>query len=196
MSAVSSGWNEASSSRPSRTSTGLAGVLGEHLDAGPDVAYSRRTDEDAVQRLGLAGELESRLEAGHLAPVGVPFDLEVGEPQVLAVEHDHPRAGAEDGPVEAANRLLEPVETYEPHDRRRLAAGDDEPIETVELLGQADLDHLCAEAAQHARVLPKCSLHRQDTDARPLLHATNSRNCTRANRLACRGERVDERGET
>src|SRR5919197_876208 len=40
----------------------LALVLGEHLDLGPGVAHPRRADEDAAQRLSLAGEREVGLE--------------------------------------------------------------------------------------------------------------------------------------
>ena len=43
----------------------------------------------------VAVELRVGLEARDLAAVGVPVDLEVDEPEVRAVEQDHPRAGAE-----------------------------------------------------------------------------------------------------
>ena len=52
-----------------------------------------------MQRLLLPRKLDGGLEALHLAPVGVPIDLEVGEPEVIAVEHDHPGARSEDGPL-------------------------------------------------------------------------------------------------
>ena len=45
-------------------------------------------------------ELDLRLEAPHLAPVCVPVDLEIDEPEMVAVEHDHPCAGTEHRPVE------------------------------------------------------------------------------------------------
>ncbi len=48
--------------------------------------------------------------------------------------------------------------------RSRLAAGDDEPVEPVELLGKAHLDRLRAEPPQHGRVLAEVSLHGEDAD--------------------------------
>ena len=55
-------------------------------------------------------------------------------------------------------------------DRSRLAAGDDEPVEPVELLGKAHLDRLRAEPPQHGRVLAEVSLHGEDADLERLLH--------------------------
>ena len=52
------------------------------------------------------------------------------------------------GPLEAAQRLVEPVEAHQPRDRGRLAARDDEPVEPVELLGLAHLDHAPRRAAR------------------------------------------------
>src|SRR5438309_10759687 len=70
----------------------LAVVLCQHLDGRACFAHARRTDEDAAERGVLACEPEIRLEARHLAAVGVPVDLEVDETEVLTVEDDHPRA--------------------------------------------------------------------------------------------------------
>ena len=78
----------------------LTVALGEHLDAGPDVADTRRADEHPSERAVLAFDLQVRLEARNLAAVGVPLDLEVGQTEVRPVEQDHPRAGAEDRPLE------------------------------------------------------------------------------------------------
>ena len=89
---------------------------------------------------------------------------------MLAVEQDHPGAGPEDGALEAADRLLEPVEPHQARDRRRLAARDDEPVEPVELLGLAHLDDVRAEPAQHRRVLAEVALDGENTD----LHGANS----------------------
>src|SRR4051794_2399010 len=75
----------------------LAVVLGQHLDAGPDLAHARGADEDAAQGLGVARELEVGLEARHLAAVAVAVDGDVDEPEVGAVEQDHPGAGPEHG---------------------------------------------------------------------------------------------------
>ena len=48
---------------------------------------------------------------------------------MVAVEHDHPGAGAEDGAPEVADRLVEAVEVHQPRERRRLAARDHEAVE-------------------------------------------------------------------
>src|SRR5207244_3431380 len=47
----------------------------EHLHAGADARDPRRADEDGRDAVGL----ERRLERVHLAPVGVPLDLDVEE---------------------------------------------------------------------------------------------------------------------
>src|SRR6478609_5331193 len=74
--------------------------LGQNLDvlAGGDQAG--RSDEDASKRPALSGQLEIGLEAVHLRAVRVARDLDVDEAEVVTVEHDQARAGAED-------RLLE-----------------------------------------------------------------------------------------
>ena len=90
---------------------------------------------------------------------------------MVAVEHDHPGAGAEHRPAEVADRLVEPVEAHQPHERRRLAAGDHEPVEPGELLGLAHLEDLGAELAQHRRVLAEVALHGENTDPERLHRA-------------------------
>ena len=120
-----------------------------------------------AQRLVVAGELEVGLEARDLPPVGVARDLEVEHAEVVAVEQDHPGARAEHRPGELAERVLEPVEADEPHDRGRLAARDHEPVEPFELLRLAHLDRLHAQPPQHRLVLAEVPLNRQNAD----LHA-------------------------
>jgi hypothetical protein len=144
---------------------GLAIQLGQHLDVRADVAHARRADEHAPERAILSVELEVRLEARHLPTVCVPVDLQVGQPEVRAVEQDHPRTRAEDRRRERADRLVEPVARREAQDRRRLPTRDDEPVEPVELSGQAHLDDIRAGLAQDARVLAKGALQREDADA-------------------------------
>ena len=67
-------------------------------------------------------------------------------------------------PLEPADRLVEPVEAHQPHERRRLAARDHEPVEPLELLRLAHLDDVRAEPAQHRRVLAEVALHGEDAD--------------------------------
>src|SRR5262245_34572388 len=113
---------------------GLLPELAHDLDARAELANARRADEDAMERDLVARELDVGLEAPHLAPVRVPVHLEIGEPEMLAVEHDHPRAGPEDGRLELPDRLVEPVELGELDDGRRLAARDDETVDPLEIL--------------------------------------------------------------
>src|SRR5262245_43881324 len=150
---------------------GLAVELGQDFRVVPGRGDPRRADEDASQRLALAGQVEVGLEAMHLAAVGVPGNLDVDEAEMVAPEHDQARAGAEDRLLEAADRLFKPVKAHQAQEGRGLAAGDDEPVEALELLGLAHLDRVRAEAPQHGRVLTEVPLESQDADP----HATNSR---------------------
>jgi hypothetical protein len=153
---------------------GLAVELSEHLDVGAGLAQPRGADEDAPERLVVTRELEVGLEARDLTAVGIPVDEDVDEVEVRAVEHDHPGAGSEDRRAESPHRLVEAVEPHQPHERRRLAARDHEPVEPVELAGDAHLDGLGAEPPQHGRVLAEVALDGEDTDARTL-HVGKSR---------------------
>ena len=115
-------------------------------------------------------KIQVGLEARHLAAVGVAVDLDVDGIEVVAVEQDHPRAGAEHGAGELPQRLLEPVQAHEARDRRRLAAQDDQAVEPVQLLRKTHLDRLGAELPQHRRVLAEVALHCEDADSQRLLH--------------------------
>src|SRR6188508_1490469 len=154
---------------------GLPVELCEHLDLRADVADARGADEDAAEGPLLALQHEVGLEARHLPPVRVPVDDEVGQPEVVAVEEDHPRARAEDRRREPADRLVETVERCELQDRRRLAARDHEPVESVELLGETYLDDVRAGPTEHPRVLAKGPLQGQDTDPRAARHGVKCR---------------------
>src|SRR5207248_937432 len=128
------------------------------LDVGADLLDPRRPDEDRAHRLVAGIDLEIRLEARDLPPERVAADDDVRQAEMVAVEEDHSGAGAEERPLEAAERLVEAVEPGEPHDRGRLAAGNHEPVETAELLGLAHLDGFRTEDAQHRRVLAEVAL--------------------------------------
>src|SRR5262245_2463105 len=144
---------------------GLAVELGKHVDVRSHLRDPRRADEDASQRPLVTVEVEVGLEARHLAAIGVARDLEVDHTEVVAVEQDHPRTGAEDGPRKPPDRILESVQPDEPHDRGRLSARDDQAVEPVELLRLAHFDRLRAKPAQHRRVLAEVPLYRQDADS-------------------------------
>src|SRR6476661_3383763 len=56
---------------------GLPVELGQDFDAGAVVAYARGADEDAAERRVLVRQAQIGFEAGDLAAVGVPVDLEI-----------------------------------------------------------------------------------------------------------------------
>src|SRR4051812_16434103 len=143
----------------------------KHLHPRPYVLDPRRADEDGAYGLVHPQDMQVGLERRHLAPERVAPDPDVDEAQMVAVEHDHPGARTEHGAVERADALVEPVEVHEPRERRRLAAGDHEPVQPVELIGLPNLDDLGAETAQHLDVLAKVSLHGEDADPERL-HAS------------------------
>ena len=108
---------------------------------------------------------------------------------MVAVEHDHPRARPEDRGLEPPHRLVEPVEAHQAHERRRLAAGDDEPVEPVELLRLAHLDGVGAEPPQHRRVLAEVPLDGEDAAAGARAHGPTSRVTSSSGRFEQRGGR-------
>src|SRR6478736_9405877 len=120
----------------------MAVELREHLDVRPHVLEPRRADEDGAKRSLSIRNIKVRLEAVHLAAECVSSRPPVAEAEMVAVEDDHPGARAEDRAAEPAHRLVEAVQPHEPPDRGRLAAGDHEPVEPVELLGKPHLYRL------------------------------------------------------
>jgi hypothetical protein len=82
---------------------------------------------------------------------------------VLGVADDHPGAGAEDRPpglVVGAQRRLQAGGGDALDDRRALPAGDDEPVEPVQVGGGSYLGCLGAEPAQDAGVRLEAALER------------------------------------
>jgi hypothetical protein len=82
---------------------------------------------------------------------------------VLGVADDHPGAGAEDrsaGFVVRAQRRLQAGGRDALDDRRALPAGDDEPVEAVQVGGGAYLGCFGAEPAQDAGVGLEAALER------------------------------------
>src|SRR5262249_26275077 len=118
-----------------------------------------------------ACDRQVRLERGDLAAERVAPDGYVDEPEMVAVEHDHPRARPEHRAVEAADPLIQAVQGHQPRERRRLAPRNHQAVEAVELICLPDLDNVCAKAAQHLRVLAKVSLHGENADPERL-HAS------------------------
>src|SRR4029453_6243838 len=96
----------------------LAVERADHVDALPELANTRRPDEHTAERNLVGCELDIGFEALHLTAERVPIDDEVREVEMLAIEHDHPRARTEDGARVGADRLVEAVQLGEAHDRR------------------------------------------------------------------------------
>src|SRR3954464_7137486 len=137
----------------------------ENLDGVAVLGQPRRADEDRAHRPLDARDLEILLERADLAAEGVAPAERVHQPEMLAVEQDHPRAGPEHGRAgldELADRLGEPLALDPERHRRRLPAGDHEPVEPVQVGGHADLAHLGAEVAQHLGVSFEIALKGED----------------------------------
>src|SRR6185312_13070566 len=90
---------------------GMAVDAREDLDARAVLLDPRRADEHRADRLALeVGEAQLLLEGVHLAAERVAPRDDVHDPEVLAVEHDEPGAGAEHrgaGRGELAQRVRE-----------------------------------------------------------------------------------------
>jgi len=113
----------------------LAFVLGENFHVPSGHTHARGTDEDAAQRSAFAGERKISLEARDLAAVGVSIHLDVDEPEMVAIEHDHAGTRPQDRTLERADRLVEPIQAHEAHKRRRLTAGTTSPSDPASCSG-------------------------------------------------------------
>src|SRR3954454_20089250 len=142
----------------------------EDLDALARLVDPRRADEHRADGRAVdARDAEVGLEGADLAAERVAAAGVVGQAEVLAVEHDHPRAGAEHGRAaadELAQRLRQPLALDAQRHRGRLAAGHHEPVEPLEVTRHAHLARLGAELAQEAAVGLEVALQRQDADER------------------------------
>ena len=82
----------------------------------------------------------------------------VHDPEMLAVEHDQPRAGAEDGSRrrrQLAQRLRQALTLDPQRHRRRLPAGDHEAVEALQVRRHADLARARAERAAACARVPR-----------------------------------------
>ncbi len=89
-----------------------------------------------MHRAAGEAEVELRLEAVHLAAERVALGDDVDEPEVARSSMIEPGAGAEHRPaggVEGAQRLGQPLALDAERHRRRLAAGQDQRVEPVEV---------------------------------------------------------------
>ena len=70
--------------------------LSENFDIGAVLGDPRGTNEDCLDRPASEADLKRSLEATHLATEGVALGANINQSEVITVEHDQPRAGAED----------------------------------------------------------------------------------------------------
>ena len=170
---------------------------GEDVDVRTDPVDDRRPDEDAVDR-SVAEDRDGdlALERVQLPTEGVPLDRDVEEREDgllaaddVAGEQDHPGAGAEHrraGGRQVHDRLVQAPAMDELADGRAFAAGQDQPAESGQVVGQADLDRLDADRPKDADVLDERTLDRQHADLHGDHPRTSSQTAHPHRRLATR----------
>ena len=102
VSSVSSGWNAATRKRPSRASTGRPSTSASTSTSGPTSSIHGARMKTARTGSSIAADVEVGLEERDLAAERVAPHHDVDEAEVVAVEHDHPGARAEDRPRRTA----------------------------------------------------------------------------------------------
>ena len=149
--------------------------LRQDIDVVADALDDRRPDEDGVDRtVAEHGHCELRLEAFELSPEGVALDRDVEQREDgrvavgdLLRQQDHAGAGAEDRRAlarQVEDRLAQPPAVDELAHRGALAAGQDQPAEPLEVLGQANGDRLDAELPEDRDVLGERALDGENAD--------------------------------
>src|SRR5215469_9291483 len=120
-------------------------VLGEHVDVGPGPLDPGSADEHRVERLTVCAQRDVPLEGVDLPPERVPPDGHVDAAERLLAldailepvgEHDHPGAGPERGQAagdELAQRVHQLERGGQLPQRRRLAAGNHQPVDGLDL---------------------------------------------------------------
>src|SRR5215210_1884673 len=129
--------------------------LAQYLDSGSHILEEWRSDEHPQERFLETLYLELLLEGVHLAPKPVPLDQSVHQPQERLPRsrgrrrrQNHPRARSPNGTalVEKAPDAVQKVRLrHHLSDRGRLAAGHDEPVQTLQIRHVSDLDGFGAE---------------------------------------------------
>ena len=156
--------------RPWRAATGSPSMLARTSTSGPACSTRGRADEDAAQRLVVAGEVEIGLEARDLAAVAVALHDDVdGRASAdggLAGEHDHARRRCRArAAANARSGSSSPYDVEQQADRRRLAARDS--TSAVEPSSSAGVRTSTASAPSRrsiADVLAEGALERQHAD--------------------------------
>ena len=159
----------------------------ERLRGRPDRLDDRRADERGVHRRPVEqGDVEVRLERVELVAEGVAPHGHVEAAEGLLVrqrvedavgQHDQPGARAVDRhPVRdpGAQRLPQPERAGELVHHRRLAAGDDQPGDPVELALAPHRHRLGAERREHREVLAEVALEGEDPDRAGRRHQPRS----------------------
>jgi len=139
--------------------------LGEHLHAVAGLLDPGRADEDRVQ--GLAFEVELRLERRKLATKRVTADTDIENPEMLPVQHDHSRTGAQHRPSTACEldeRLAQTLPLHAKPDGGRLAARNYKCVDALEILPRTDLPYVDVEARQAFYVSLEAALQRKYAD--------------------------------
>ncbi len=100
-------------------------------------------------------QIEVGLEAAHLTTERIALAGQIHHPEVMAIEHDKPGAGAQHGcPArsESAQGRGQALALHAEAHGGGLAARHDEPVEPVEVGRDAHLTHASPEGNEHARV--------------------------------------------
>ena len=111
-------------------------------------------------------EIEVGLEGAQLTPERVALGADVEHSEVIAVEHDHPGARPEHrrtGAGQVAQRVAEPLPLDSERDHGRLAPGDYQRVEPLEVGRHADLAAVGADPRELG-VRLEAALQGQDPD--------------------------------
>ena len=164
------GVDDSTSRLPWRAATGCPSTRPGSPCPGTGLLDPRRADEDGAHRVAAElGEVQILLEGMQLATERVAPGDDVHQRQVVAVQHDEPRAGAEHG-VRAppARAAAGPAPRARCRARRssQPAARVHQPAQFLEVGPRAHLAHLGAEPAQDVHVEREATLQRQDAEPR------------------------------
>src|ERR1700676_294960 len=153
---------------------GLAGVFGQHFDSWRHTVNDRPADEHHLQRFALELARSEEDITRELAPVSVPQNRHIKNPQRVLRRVFHVRgqqngsgAGAEDG-VAVSGKFLDghskPFFLEELQLRSRFAARKNQPVAPGQIRRRAHLDGVRTQLLQHRGVRGKIALHRQYPD--------------------------------
>src|SRR3954447_14334134 len=137
---------------------------GKHVDSRPGPIDDRSPDEHGMNRLVTEERhRQLRLEGIELAPEGIALDADIQQRQDRLVatadvpgHDDHPGTRPEQrgsAPCQIEDRLAEVPAIDELTHRRALAAGDDEPRNTGQILGQPDWHARHADGPERVEML-------------------------------------------